>query len=90
MKCGTCTYGQINEYMMIYDNPRPRSFIDLCPRSLRFNIFKLLRLEKNIRTFKAKFRIDPPWDETVSGHMTNMASRPMYGKKSPSSEPRGR
>ena len=40
------TYSQINEYMMIYDNPRSRSFIDLCPRSLRFNIFKLLFLKK--------------------------------------------
>ena len=28
------TYIQINEYMMIYDNPRSRSFIDHCPRSL--------------------------------------------------------
>ena len=34
------TYSQINEYMIIYDNPRSRSFTDLCPRSLRFNIFK--------------------------------------------------
>ena len=31
VKCGT--YSQINEYMTIYDNPRSRSFTDLCPRS---------------------------------------------------------
>ena len=32
------TYSQINEYMTIYDNPRSRSFIHVCPRSLRLNI----------------------------------------------------
>ena len=36
----------VNENMTIYDNPRSRSFIDLCPRSLRFNIFKLSFLKK--------------------------------------------
>ena len=40
-----------DEYMTIYDNPRSRQFIDLCPRSLRFNIFKLLCLKiKKIKT----------------------------------------
>ena len=71
---------------MIYDNPRLGSFIDLCPRSLRFNIFKLLFL-KNARQFEAKLHIRPPWDigmnicSNVLGHMTKMASRPIYGKK---------
>ena len=40
-------YSQINEYMTMYDNTRSRSFIDLCPRSLRslrFNIFKHLSM----------------------------------------------
>ena len=41
-----CTYSQINEYMMIYDNPSSSSFIDLCPRSLRSNILQLLFLKK--------------------------------------------
>ena len=36
------TYSQINEYMTIYDYPR--SFIDLCPRSLRFDIFNIVFL----------------------------------------------
>ena len=40
------TYSRINEYLTIYDNPRSRSFFDLCSRSLRFNIFKLLFLKK--------------------------------------------
>ena len=33
---------QLNEYMNLYEYQRSGSFIDLCPRSLRFNIFKLL------------------------------------------------
>ena len=47
--------------MTIYDNPRPRSFIDLCPRLLGFNTFKLLFL-KNTRLYEAKFHREPPWD----------------------------
>ena len=35
---------QLNEYMNLYEYQRSRSFIDLRPRSLRFNIFKLLLL----------------------------------------------
>ena len=56
---GTCS--QINEYMMIYDNPRSMSFIVLCPRSLRFNIFKLLFLKKH-QAIEATFQMEPPWD----------------------------
>ena len=41
------TYSQINEYMTIYDNPRSRSLIDICLKSLRFNIFRLLFLKKH-------------------------------------------
>ena len=73
------TYSQINEYMMIYDSPRSGSFNDLCPRSLRFNIFKLFFLKKNTRPFEAKFHIWPPWEfgmkicSNVPGHMTKMA-----------------
>ena len=62
--CGEyrCTYSQINECMMVYDNPRSRSFNDLCPRSLRY-ILKLLFLKKkNSRSFEATFHMEPPWD----------------------------
>ena len=38
MKVGTKS--QLNEYMTIYEYPRSRSFIDLCPRSLRFHRFQ--------------------------------------------------
>ena len=71
---------------MIYDNPRSGSFIDLCPRSLRFNIFKLVFPKKKTRLFEAKFHIQPPWDDgmkicsNVPGYMTKMACRPIYGK----------
>ena len=34
-----CRYNQLNEYMNIYEYQRSRSFIDLGPGSLRFNIF---------------------------------------------------
>ena len=49
------TYSQINVYMTIYDNRWSRSFIDLCPRSLRFNIFKLLFLKKSLGCLKPNF-----------------------------------
>ena len=39
-------FSQLNEYMKLYEYQRSRSFIDLRPRSLRFNIFKLLLLRK--------------------------------------------
>ena len=55
------TYSQINVYMTIYDYPRSRSFTDLCPRSLRFNIFKLFPSE-TARPIEAKFHMEPPWD----------------------------
>ena len=41
---------------------------------------------KNTWPFEAKFHTEPPWDvgmktcSHVPGHMTKMASRPMYGK----------
>ena len=71
--------------MKLYEYQRSRPFIDLYPRSLRFNILKLLFL-KNTGSVEAKFRIEPPWDigikicSNVPGHMAKMASRPIYGK----------
>ena len=38
IKVGKCS--QLNEYMILYEYQRSRSFIDIHPRSLRFNIFK--------------------------------------------------
>ena len=41
---------------------------------------------KNTRPFEAKFHMEPPWDvgmkmcSNLPGHMTKMASRPIYGK----------
>ena len=55
------TYCQINVNITIYDNPRSRSFIDLCPTSLRFNIFKLFFL-KTHQAIEAKFHMKPPWN----------------------------
>ena len=36
---------KLNEYANLYEYQKSRSFIDLCPSSLRFNIFKLFSLE---------------------------------------------
>ena len=46
---------------MINDNPRSRSFIDLCPMSLRFNILKLLFL-KTYEAVWSNFYMEPSWD----------------------------
>ena len=78
---------------MIYDNARSRSFIDLGPRSLRFNIFKLLFLKKTLGHLKPNFI----WNlHGMLGwkcvKMLRVTWRPIYGKnlqKIPSSEPRG-
>ena len=43
--------------MKLYEHQRSRSFIDLGPRLLRFNIFKFVFLK-----IVAKFHIEPPWD----------------------------
>ena len=78
-------YSQINEYMNIYDNPMSRSCTDRCPRSLRFNIFKRLFLKRK-KPFEAKLHIEPPLGvgsqmcSNILGHMTKIASRPIYGK----------
>ena len=80
-----CKYSQINKYMMSYGNPRSRSFTDLCPRSLRFNILKLF-FSKITRPFEANFHMEPPWDvgmkmcSNVLGQMIKMASRPINDK----------
>ena len=44
IKAGRCS--QPNEYMKLYEYQRSRSFIDIRPRSLRFNIFKLFFFKK--------------------------------------------
>ena len=36
----------------------------------------------NFRRIEVKFHMEPPWDggKNGSGHMTNMATMPIYGK----------
>ena len=86
-----------NEFMNLYEYQRSRSFIDLGPRSLRFNIFNFLFLE-TAWPIEAKFYVEPPWDGETKiwsnglSHMTRMAVMPIYGKnlkKSSSLEPKG-
>ena len=80
---------------MIYDNPRTGSFNELCPRSLRY-ILKLLFLKKTLGRLKPNSYGASMgcWDVNLfkfPGHMTKMASSPIYGKtlqKSLSLEPR--
>ena len=75
-----------------YEHQRPRLFIDLSPRSLRFNIFKVHFLRNQFVSFEtaqpidAKLHMEPPWDGGMKvcqgpGHMTSMATMPIYGIK---------
>ena len=70
----------LNEYQ------RFKSFTDLGPRSLRFNILLFFSLEI-AKPIEAKFHLYPPWDEETkvcsNGHMTNMAAMPIYYGKNP-------
>ena len=76
IKVGRCKYTSLYEYQ------RSPSFIDLSPRSLRFNIFKLFSLETTM-PIEAKFHVEYPWDRGTKvcsnspGHVTNMF---IYGK----------
>ena len=71
--------------MNLYEYQRSRSFIDLGPRSLRFNIFKLLFL-KTAGPVETIFHVVPSSAEGMNdcsnslGHMINMATTPIYGK----------
>ena len=72
--------------MNLYECQRSRSFIDLGPRSLSFNILSMFSLETSKPT-EAKFHLYPPWDEGTKvcsngqGHMTSLAAMHIYGKK---------
>ena len=48
--------------MNLYEYQRSRPFIDFGPRSLRFNILKLLFLKKNKGTIEAIFHVESSWD----------------------------
>ena len=71
--------------MNLYEYQRSRSFIDLGPRSLRFNILNLFFLD-TARQIEAKFHRKPPWTggtkvcSNSPGHMTYMAAMPIYCK----------
>ena len=84
--------------MNLYEYQRSRPFIDLGPRSLRFNIYNFFFLE-TAWPIEAKFYLKPPWDWrmkvciTGPSHMTKKAVMPIYGKnlkKSSSPESNGR
>ena len=51
-------FSLLNEYMNHYENQRSRSFIELHPRSLRFNIFNLDA--ETAGPIEAKFHMEPP------------------------------
>ena len=83
--------------MNLYEYQRSRSFIDLGPRSLRFNILKLFSLE-TARQVETKFHVRPPWDRGMKiysngpGHLTSVDAMPIYCKnlkKSSSQEQKG-
>ena len=57
IKVGRCSH--LNEYMNLYEYQRSRSFIDLHPRSLKFNIFNFFSLE-TAWPIEAQFYVEPP------------------------------
>ena len=82
--------------MNLCEYQRSRSFIDLGPRSLRFNIFIFFFLETAC-PIESKFYAEPPWDggtKVLSNglyYITKLAAMPIYGKnlkKSSSLEPK--
>ena len=83
IKVGRCS--QLNEYMKLYEYQRSRSFIDLGPNhsSLIF-----LNFFSSITTcpIEAKFYVKSPWNDGTKacsnclGHMTKMATMPIYSK----------
>ena len=53
VKVSSCS--KLDDYMILYEYQRSRSFTDLGPRSLRFNIFKFLLLTKMLGRLKPTF-----------------------------------
>ena len=83
VKVGRCS--QLNEYMKLYEYQRSRSLIDLGP-NLSDSIFLNFFSSITTRLLEAKFHVEPPWDGGTKscsngrGHMTKMATMPIYGK----------
>ena len=75
----------LNENMKLYEFQRSRSFIDLGP-NLSDSIFLNFFSSITTRPIEAKFHVAPPCDEGTKafsngpGHMTKMATMPIYGK----------
>ena len=59
IKVGRCS--NLNEFMNLYEYQRSGSFIDLGPRSVSFNIFKLLFLRNRWADW-SRISVEPPWD----------------------------
>ena len=82
IRVGRCC--KLNGYMNLYQYQRSRSFIDLGPRSLRFNIAKFIFLRNRKADLSHMiFQVEPPWDGrmkvNINGlcHMTEMAAMPL-------------
>ena len=78
-------YSQLNEYMNLYEYQRSRSFTDLGPNhsdSIFLNFFSPI----TTWPIKAKFYVESPWHEGTKvcsnclGHITKLATMPIYGK----------
>ena len=72
--------------MKLYAYQMSRSFTDLGP-DLSDLIFVNFFSSITTRPIKAKFYVEPPWNERTKassngpGHMTKIAAMPIYGKK---------
>ena len=71
--------------MKLREYQRSRLFIDLGPRSLRFNISNFFFLQ-TAWLIETKFYVVPPWDGGMidcangPGYRTSMTAMPIYGK----------
>ena len=54
------TQSQLNKNMKINEYPRSRSFIDFCPRSLRFHQFQTFFFSNHMGAIEAIFHVEPP------------------------------
>ena len=81
IKVGRCS--QLNEYMKLYEYQRSRSFTS---PNRSDSIFLNVSSSKTTWLIEAKFHVESPWDKgrktcsDCSGHMTKMATMPIYGK----------
>ena len=77
-------FSQLKEYMNLYEYQRSKSFINLHPRSLWFNIFKLLLLGNHLANLKPNFiwSLHGMWGMKICSNVPGHMTMPIYMVKS--------